>query len=90
MLEPKDFGVALLQQSEIEGGNSIEESAQIFTSILAGKGTLAQNNVVCANAGMAIAMVNNLTPKEGFDLAIESLQSGKALEKLKKLQQLSR
>jgi anthranilate phosphoribosyltransferase len=31
---------------------TIEESAQMFTDIISGKGTEAQNNVVCANAGM--------------------------------------
>jgi anthranilate phosphoribosyltransferase len=39
-------------------------SAQLFTTIIAGKGTEAQNNVVYANAGMAIAtaMVARLCP----------------------------
>lgn len=89
MLHPEDFEVALLQQTEIQGGTTIHESAEMFLNIISGKGTAAQNNVVCANAGMAIATVNSLTPKQGFELAMESLQSGKALEKLKKLQQLS-
>lgn len=89
MLRPEDFEVALLQQTEIQGGTTIEQSAEMFLNIISGKGTQAQNNVVCANAGMAIATVNNLTPKQGFELAMESLQSGKAFSKLKKLQQLS-
>lgn len=59
-------------------------------NILSGKGTEAQNNVVCANAAMAIATVRNTDPTTAFELAKESLLSGKALEKLKKLQQLSR
>jgi anthranilate phosphoribosyltransferase len=29
------------------------KSAQMFTNIISGNGTEAQNNVVCANAGMA-------------------------------------
>jgi anthranilate phosphoribosyltransferase len=61
-----------LQQVDIEGGTTIEESA-IFTTIISGKGTEAQNNVVCANAGMAIATVNGGSPIEGFELAYESL-----------------
>ena len=89
MLQPEDFGVDKLQQIDIQGGTTIEESAGIFMNILSGKGTEAQNNVVCANAGMAIATVNKLTPIQGFELAKESLLSGKALERLKKLQQLS-
>jgi len=89
MLKPEDFGVNLLSQTDIQGGTTIEESAQLFLTIVSGKGTEAQNNVVCANAGMAISTVNNLTPLEGFELAKESLLSGKGLETLKKLQQLS-
>jgi anthranilate phosphoribosyltransferase len=88
MLKPEDFGVGLLKQTDIQGGTTVEESAGIFMNILTGKGTEAQNNVVCANAGMAIATVNNLSPIDGFELAKESLLSGKALERLKKLQQI--
>lgn len=89
MLSPKDFGVAPLSQEEISGGNSIQDAATIFMNVLSGKGTQAQNNVVCANAGMAIATVENLSPVQGFEKAKESLLSGKGLEVLKKVQQLS-
>ncbi len=90
MLTPQDFGVATLKQEEIAGGDSISASADIFMNILNGKGTEAQNNVVCANAGMAIATVERLAPKQGFEKAKESLLSGKGLEALKKLQELSK
>ncbi len=90
MLTPMDFGVSALKQEEIAGGDSISASADIFMSILSGKGTEAQNNVVCANAGMAIATVEGLQPKEGFEKAKESLLSGKGLEALKKVQKLSK
>ncbi|MFC6877924.1 anthranilate phosphoribosyltransferase [Flavobacterium myungsuense] len=90
MLKPEDFGVEQLSQKDIEGGTTIEQSAQLFVDIISGKGTEAQNNVVYANAGMAIATVNHLTPIEGFQLAKASLLSGKALNALKKLQQLSK
>ena len=90
MLNPEDFGVRLLAQSEIEGGATIDESAQLFTDIISGKGTEAQNNVVCANAAMAISTVTKCTPLEGFQIAKESLLSGKGLLSLKKLQELSR
>ncbi len=89
MLKPEDFGVRLLSQSEIEGGKTIEESAEMFTNIISGKGTEAQNNVVLANAAMAISTVTKCSPLEGFELAKESLFSGKGLAALKKLQELS-
>ena len=59
-------------------------------TIISGKGTEAQNNVVCANAAMAIATVTKCTPQEGFELAKESLLSRKGLLALNKLQELSR
>ena len=90
MLNPEDFGVPLLLQSEIEGGKTIEEAAQIFTDIISGKGNEAQNNVVCANAAMAIATVTKCSPLEGFQIAKESLLSGKGLVALKTLQELSK
>lgn len=89
MLKPEDFGVQQIKQSDIVGGDTVEASAKMFVDILSGKGTDPQNNVVCANAGIAIATVQNITPKEGFSMAQESLRSGKALEALKKLQKLS-
>ncbi len=90
MIKPSDFGLKAIQQSEIVGGDSIEESAQIFLNVLQGKGTDAQNNVVCANAGVAIATVEKITLKDGFEKAKESLQNGNGLQALRKLQELSK
>lgn len=89
LLKPEDFQATKLHETDILGGPTVEKSAEIFLNILNGNGTTAQNNVVCANAGMAISTVKNCSISEGFDLAKESLLSGKALEKLKKLQLLS-
>ncbi len=90
MLTPQDFGVTALKQEQIAGGDSIEDSAAIFMNILQGKGTDAQNHVVCANAGMAIATVEGVQPIEGFERAKESLLSGKGLKTLRKVQELSK
>ncbi len=90
MLTPNDFGVQALRQEDIQGGTTIEASAKIFMDILSGNGTEAQNNVVSANAGMAIATVKGLTPKEGFEIAKQSLLSGKGLNTLQKVQELSK
>lgn len=90
MLNPEDFGVPPLREEEIAGGGSVESAATIFSDILHGKGTTPQKNVVCANAGMAIATARGLSPREGFTLAQESLESGRALHSLKKLQELSK
>lgn len=89
MLTPADFGLQPLLMEQIAGGSTIETSAKIFMDILQGNGTDAQNNVVCANAGIAIATVEGLEPKQGFEKAKESLLSGKGLQALRKVQELS-
>ena len=89
IIDASDFGIQSLKAEEIIGGSNIPSSATIFTKVLEGKGSEAQNNVVCANAAMAIATVTDCSPKEGFEKAKESLLSGKANKALKKLKNLS-
>jgi anthranilate phosphoribosyltransferase len=89
ILRPEDFGVPMVNEQDIAGGETIASSAQIFMNILQGKGTKAQNNVVCANAGVAIATAKEISPKEGFQIAKESLLSGKGMDALRKLQEIS-
>lgn len=88
-LNPEDFGVQKLTMSSIGGGDSVEASAKIFMDVIQGNGTESQHHVVCANAGMAIATALQISPKEGFEKAHESLQSGRAHKALKQLQKLS-
>lgn len=89
LFEPKDLGVSQIEQTAIFGGNTVKEAAKLFTNIIDGKGTEAQNDVVCANAGLAIATVKQISHKEGFEIAKESLVNGKAKESLSKLIELS-
>ena len=90
LFEPQDLGVNQIEQSAIFGGNTVKEAANLFSIIINGKGTEAQNNVVCANAGLAIATAKQITHKAGFELTKESLHSGKAKESLTKLIELSK
>ncbi|WP_343487809.1 anthranilate phosphoribosyltransferase [Allomuricauda sp. d1] len=90
VLNPLDFGVDAISSEEIVGGDDVADSAKIFMDILQGRGSEAQNNVVCANAGVAIATIENVSPKQGFEKAKESLLGGKGLGALKKLQELSK
>lgn len=85
LITPSHFGVEPILASQIFGGDSVAHAAGIFKTVLAGKGTDAQNNVVCANAGMAIATVQKCSPQQGFDLAKESLLSGKGMNALEQL-----
>lgn len=90
ILDPSNFGVRKVEQSEIYGGESIEEAAKLFTNILSGQGTEAQNNVVCANAALAIATVEKCGLDQAFGKAKESLLTGKGWECLTKLRILSK
>ena len=89
MFSPEDLGVKSIKQNALFGGNSVEDAAKIFLNVVNGNGTEAQNNVVCANAGLAIATSKQIEHKKGFELAKESLMSGKGLNALQTLQELS-
>ena len=90
ILHPQDLGLQKLSQADISGGDSIESAAKIFMSVLQGKATRAQQEVVCANAGVAIATVRRISFKEGVEQATESLLGGKALQAFTQLQNLSK
>ncbi|MGB7841890.1 MAG: anthranilate phosphoribosyltransferase [Salinimicrobium sp.] len=90
MLKPEDLGVHTISAEAISGGSSVESAAEIFMKILKGEGSEAQNNVVCANAGVAISTVRKTALKQGFETAKESLLGRKALQSFKKLQEISR
>jgi anthranilate phosphoribosyltransferase len=89
VLEPSDFGMEVLNPRDIFGGESIEEAAGIFLKVLQGKGTPAQENVVCANAALAIATAKEIDLSEAIAQAKLALDSGNALASFRKLQQLS-
>lgn len=90
LFEPYELGVDVVDQSAIFGGNTVKEAAKLFIKIINGNGSKAQNNVVCANAGLAIATAKQISHKEGFELAKESLLSGKAKTALDQLIELSK
>ncbi|WP_452223612.1 anthranilate phosphoribosyltransferase [Lacinutrix chionoecetis] len=90
ILQPSDLNIDKIEQSQISGGTTVKEAARIFKKIISNKGTEAQNNVVCANAGLAIATVEGISHTEGFNRAKDSLESGKAKACLEKLIELSR
>lgn len=85
IISPKNLGFDLHQQSDIYGGGTIEESAEILLNVLNNKATDAQTNVVLANAGFALSIAKDISIEEGIAQAKESIESGKALNSMKKL-----
>lgn len=83
------LGKRTVNPEDIYGGNSTEEAANIFLKIIRGEGSWAQNAVVMANAAMALFATGNFsTYDECYTLSVDSLESGKAYEKFKKLMNL--
>jgi anthranilate phosphoribosyltransferase len=86
ILYPEDLQMNTWQVEDLQGGDTVASSAKIFLSILQGSGTKAQNEVLIANAAMALIAANNSVGfVEAIATAQESLLSGKALASFKKL-----
>jgi len=82
MLTPEEIGLPRLKQEQLFGGNTVEEAAVIFKSVLGGTGTVAQNSAVFANAGMAI---KTMYPKKNIEQCIEEAKSSLLGGKAKKV-----
>jgi anthranilate phosphoribosyltransferase len=86
VMSPEALGKRMVQAADIFGGNSIEEAAALFQKILKGEGSWAQNNVVLANAALAIQCRNDgMRYETAFEQAIESFESRKAWDCLQTL-----
>ena len=84
LVSPQHLGLNQLEDSSLYGGETIEEAAEIFNTILSNEGTQAQNHVVVANAGLAIATAKGVEMDTGVEEAWESLKSGKAKQSFEK------
>jgi anthranilate phosphoribosyltransferase len=80
------LGKRTVSPQDIFGGNTTEEAAKIFLKILKGAGSWAQNAVVIANAAIALFATGNFPAYDHcYELAVQSLESGKAFESFEKL-----
>jgi anthranilate phosphoribosyltransferase len=86
ILSAEALGKRTVKAEDIYGGDTPGEAAAIFMNILKGEGTWSQNAVVLANSAMALQCTGKYPDFETcYQLAVESLESGKALEVLKKV-----
>src|SRR5881392_2011766 len=89
IMTPQQLGKRSVNATDIYGGNSVEEAAKLFSKILKGQGSWAQNAVVLANAAMALHCTGNYKNyDEAYYAAVESLENGRAREALMKLIEL--
>jgi anthranilate phosphoribosyltransferase len=89
IMTPNQLGKRIVAQEEIYGGNTVEESAEIFMKIIKGEGTASQNAVVLANAAMALYGTGAYPDYDSaFAAAVVSLESKNAFKGLNKLIEL--
>ena len=81
-INPEDYGISICKKSDLEGGDGTE-NAQITKDILSGKLQGPKRDAVLLNAGACIYVQNDhLTYEEAINIARETIDSGKAYEKL--------
>lgn len=84
-----ELGKRSVSETDIQGGNSVQESSKIFLKILKGEGTWAQNSVLFANAALALFNTNEFNNyDDAYQTAIESFESGKAFNSFNRLIQM--
>ncbi len=88
--QPQEFGMDILRTEELYGGSTLEEAKEIFDAVLENRSTQAQKNVVLINSAFAIHVIEQQKSfQECLSIARESLESGKALNVLKKYVELN-
>ena len=82
---PQALGFSAAQPEELFGGACKEDAARIFDNILNNRATRAQTQCVIVNAAFAIQVMEpEMEIEECIAVARQSLESGRALETLKK------
>lgn len=79
---PEQAGFVTIHPDSIHGGKSIAEAAEIFMAVLEGRATIAQTEVVLANAAFAVQIATNSPLSECVRKVCDSLDSGAALRAL--------
>lgn len=89
ILDPREYGFDLYDKSEILGGNA-QENAIITKDILNGNITGAKRDIVVLNTAVAL-LVDGLvsSTEEGIELVKDTINSGKAIEKLNQIIKVS-
>ena len=86
IISPEDLGLHTFEPQELSGGETVEDAAKVFLSVLENKSTRAQKEVAIANAGMALYCADSVLGLQGaVEKARESLESGSALKSFKTL-----
>ena len=90
VINPQKFGITDADEDELYGGNGVENAA-LAMEVLNGGGRRTIRYAVGLNAGAILYLCGKAkTLKDGYDMALAALDSGKTLEKLKEIQAMSK
>lgn len=88
IFSPTDLKMPIAKPEDIRGGSTStkEDAMEVFDAVLENRATESQTNVVLANAAFAIQVLESgqMPIEECLAKAKESIESGKALQVLKK------
>ncbi len=86
VLDPEHLGLDTLTPESLAGGQTLDESAQLFLNVLNDEATRSQKHAVLANSAMGLLAAGKAeTREEAVAMARESLESKRALACFKKL-----
>jgi anthranilate phosphoribosyltransferase len=81
---PDAFGIRRGRLASISQPSTVHQSAKVFVGVLQGRGNPEQEDIVCLNAAPILkvaGVVDDL--KRGFEVAKQTIASGRAREKLR-------
>ena len=82
---PENYGIPTANIDELAGGNP-QQNAEIIKLIFSGKGRKAERDIVIINAAAGIYVSGKVNSwQDAITIAMESIDSGKAMDKLKLL-----
>jgi anthranilate phosphoribosyltransferase len=85
VIDPEVFGLQLASVADLRGGD-VGENAAILKSVLQGKGTRAQTEIVALNAAAALLVAGKVDTWEmGISEALQCIASGIPWQKLEQL-----
>ena len=88
-INPAEFGITDASEEELKGGSG-EENAQLALELLEGKGRSTLRAAVGLNTGAVLYLAGKVrTLKDGYAMALDALDSGRAKAKLEEIRAAS-
>ena len=89
VIKPENFGITDCNEDELSGGDG-KENARLALEVLKGGGKKTIKAAVGLNTAAVLYLSGKVrTLKDGYKMAIEAIDSGKALKKLEEIQKVS-